>query len=97
MPAVAEWLRRAYPALLERAGVGSIPANSDAQDVPSFRRWRFEMKLGLFFLTKQKQNKQLKGGHRSLLVNCPVSVSSWIIAVTTHAVLIYLKFAILMH
>jgi hypothetical protein len=26
-------------------GVGSIPANSDAQNVPSFRRWRFEMKL----------------------------------------------------
>jgi hypothetical protein len=25
--------------------VGSIPANSDAQNVPSFRRWRFEMKL----------------------------------------------------
>ncbi len=25
--------------------MGSIPANSDAQNVPSFRRWRFEMKL----------------------------------------------------
>jgi hypothetical protein len=25
--------------------VGSIPANPDAQNVPSFRRWRFEMKL----------------------------------------------------
>ncbi len=42
---VAERLRRAYPALLERAGLGLIPANSDAQNVPSFRRWRFEMKL----------------------------------------------------
>ncbi len=42
MPAVAEMLKRAYPALLEWA-VGSIPANSDAQDVPSFRRWRFEI------------------------------------------------------
>jgi hypothetical protein len=31
LPPVAERLRRAYPALLERAGVGSIPANSDAQ------------------------------------------------------------------
>jgi hypothetical protein len=30
--------------------VGSIPANSDAQNVPSFRRWRFEMKLSPFFL-----------------------------------------------
>jgi hypothetical protein len=29
-------------------GVGSIPANSDAQNVPSFRRWRFEMKLSPF-------------------------------------------------
>jgi hypothetical protein len=48
MPPVAERLRRAYPALLDRAGVGSIPANSDAQNVPSFRRWRFEMKLSPF-------------------------------------------------
>jgi hypothetical protein len=31
MPAVAERLRRAYPAPLGRAGVGSIPANPDAQ------------------------------------------------------------------
>jgi hypothetical protein len=29
-------------------GVGSIPANPDAQNVPSFRRWRFEMKLSPF-------------------------------------------------
>ncbi len=48
MPAVAERLRRAYPAPLGRAGVGSIPANPDAQHVPSFRRWRFEMKLSPF-------------------------------------------------
>ncbi len=27
------------------ASVGSIPDNPDAQNVPSFRRWRFEMKL----------------------------------------------------
>jgi hypothetical protein len=47
-PAVAERLRRAYPAPLGRAGVGSITANSDAQNVPSFRRWRFEMKLSPF-------------------------------------------------
>jgi hypothetical protein len=44
-------LRRAYPAPLGRAGVGSIPANPDAQNVPSFRRWRFEMKLSPFFLS----------------------------------------------
>jgi hypothetical protein len=49
MPAVAERLRRAYPALLEWDSVGSIPANCDAQNVPSFRRWRFEMKLSPFF------------------------------------------------
>jgi hypothetical protein len=30
---------------LGAGGVGSIPSNSDAQNVPSFRRWRFEMKL----------------------------------------------------
>jgi hypothetical protein len=36
--------------LLEWAGVGSIPANSDAQNVPSFRRWRFEMKLSPFYI-----------------------------------------------
>jgi hypothetical protein len=29
--------------LLEAGGVGSIPANSNAQNVPSFCRWRFEM------------------------------------------------------
>jgi hypothetical protein len=48
--AVAERLRQAYPTLLEWAGVGSIPANSDALNVPSFRRWRFDMKLSPFFL-----------------------------------------------
>ena len=49
---VAEWSRRTYPALSGAGGVGSIPANSDAQNVPYFRRWRFEMKLSppLFFL-----------------------------------------------
>ena len=31
--------------------MGSIPANSDAQNVPSFRRWRFEMKLSPFFFS----------------------------------------------
>jgi hypothetical protein len=35
-------------ALLERAGVGSIPANSDAHNVPSFCRLRFEMMLSHF-------------------------------------------------
>ena len=33
-----------YPAPLGAGGVRSIPANSNAQNVPSFRRWRFEMK-----------------------------------------------------
>ncbi len=46
---LAERLRQAYPTLLEWAGVGSIPANSDAQNVPSFRRWRFELKLSPFW------------------------------------------------
>jgi hypothetical protein len=45
---MAEWSMRTYPAPLGAGGVGSIPANSDAQNVPSFRRWRFEMKLSPF-------------------------------------------------
>jgi hypothetical protein len=28
--------------------MGSITANSEAQNVPYFRRWRFEMKLSPF-------------------------------------------------
>ncbi len=48
-PPVAERLKRAYPTLPGRAGVGSIPANSDALNVPSFRRWRFEKKLSSFY------------------------------------------------
>ncbi len=53
MPAVAERLRRTYPAPPERASVGSIPAKLAAltpthKNVPSFRRWRFEMKLSPF-------------------------------------------------
>jgi hypothetical protein len=51
MPAVAERLRRAYRAPLGRAGVGSIPAIPDALNVPSFRRWRFEMKLSPFLMS----------------------------------------------
>jgi hypothetical protein len=47
---VAEWSRRTYPAPLGAGGVGSIPANSDAQTVPLFRRWRFEMKLSPFLV-----------------------------------------------
>ncbi len=54
---MAEWSRWTYPALSGAGGVGSIPANSDAQNVHSFRRWRFEMKLSPFFiLTKCRWN-----------------------------------------
>jgi hypothetical protein len=35
-------------------GVGSIPANSDELNVPSFRRWRFEMKLSSFLYHKRR-------------------------------------------
>jgi hypothetical protein len=59
MRAVAERLRRAYPAPLGRAGVGSIPANPDAQNVPSFRRWRFEMKLSPFVSYEKQVKKQV--------------------------------------
>ena len=50
METVAEWSWRTYPAPLGAGGVGSIPANPDAQNVPSFRRRRFEMKLSPFLL-----------------------------------------------
>ena len=49
METVAEWSWRTYPAPLGAGGVGSIPANPDALNVPSFRRRRFEMKLSPFF------------------------------------------------
>ena len=49
METVAKWSWRTYPAPLGADGVGSIPANPDAQNVPSFRRRRFEMKLSPFF------------------------------------------------
>jgi len=54
MPAVAERLRRAYPAPLGWAGVGSIPANPRRMKRVSFLRWRFEMKLSPFFLMMVK-------------------------------------------
>jgi hypothetical protein len=51
--------QRAYPALKERAGVGSIPANPDARNVPSFRRWRFEMKPSPFFFYQRDTEPEL--------------------------------------
>jgi hypothetical protein len=39
------WRKARIPCSSGTGGVGSIPANPDAQNVPSFRRWRFEMKL----------------------------------------------------
>ncbi len=50
------WLAKAgIPCSSGANGVGSIPANSDAQYVPSFRRWRFEMKLSPpFFYNESK-------------------------------------------
>jgi hypothetical protein len=39
--------------------VGSIPANSNAQNVPSFRRWRVEMKLSPFFRTRRSSRPAL--------------------------------------
>jgi hypothetical protein len=57
---VAEWSRRTYPAPLGAGGVGSIPANSDAQRVPSFRRWRYVMKLSPFCSSKRVLKKREK-------------------------------------
>jgi hypothetical protein len=57
-------LRWAYPALSGRAGVGSIPANSDVLNVPSFCRWRFEMKLSLFLRELINNSNNKKNGLR---------------------------------
>jgi hypothetical protein len=43
--------------------VGSIPANFDALNVPSFRRWRFEMKLSPLL-----QGNQVEAGFETWLV-----------------------------
>jgi hypothetical protein len=54
---VGKWL--AYPAPLGAGGVGSIPAN-----VPSFRRWQFEMKLSPFVF--KYQLKRMKNSHATM-------------------------------
>ena len=59
MQAVAEWSWRTYPAPLGAGGVGSIPANPDALNVPSFRRRRFEMKLSPFMQAKSAVRQSL--------------------------------------
>ncbi len=75
--AVAEWSRRTYPAPLGAGGVGSIPGNSDALNVPSFRRWRFGMKLSpcycfVFDLAciSGTKNVQHSGGHSGGPAGC---------------------------
>ena len=60
METVAEWSWRTYPAPLGAGGVGSIPANPDAQNVPSFRRRRFEMKLSPFLDLKLNRFQAIK-------------------------------------
>jgi hypothetical protein len=42
---IALLAKASIPCSSGAAGVRSIPANSDAQNVPSFRRWLFKMKL----------------------------------------------------
>jgi hypothetical protein len=49
-------LKARIPCSSGAGGVGSIPANSDAQNVPSFRRWGFEMKLSPFFFFEASLN-----------------------------------------
>ncbi len=48
-PTKASWRKAGIPCSSGAGGVGSIPANSDALNVPSFRRSRFEMKLSPLF------------------------------------------------
>jgi hypothetical protein len=52
---VAGWLFRAgIPCSAGAGGVGSIPANSDALNVPSFSRWRFEVnKIGKVLVVQE--------------------------------------------
>ncbi len=47
---LAQFAKAGIPCSFGAGGMGSIPANSDARNVPSFRRWRFEMKICPFFL-----------------------------------------------
>jgi hypothetical protein len=49
MYTVAKLAKADNPCSSGAGGAGSILANSNAQNVLSFRRWRFEMKLGPFF------------------------------------------------
>jgi hypothetical protein len=49
-------------------GVGSIPANSDAQNVPSFRRWRFEMMLSPFYSPPLFQSIHFESGTNAAFV-----------------------------
>ncbi len=51
---LAQLAKAGMPCSSGAGGVGSIPANSDAQNVPSFRPWRFEMKLGPFLTTESR-------------------------------------------
>ncbi len=51
---------------------GSIPANPDAQNVPSFRRWRFEMKLSPFFTSSRRWGG--RGRRISVMRPCCLSV-----------------------
>ena len=60
MSPVAELVRADIPCSPEAGCVGSIPANSDAQNVPSFRHWRFEMKLTTFLVIRLKVLKEIE-------------------------------------
>ena len=47
---MAELVKADIPCSSGAGGVGSIPANSYAQNVPSFRSWRFEMKRSILMV-----------------------------------------------
>ncbi len=67
----AERLRRAYPALPGRAGVGSIPANSNALNVPFFSPLAiWNEAYSLFFILNQiidfnDEIRSIKDNHKS--------------------------------
>jgi hypothetical protein len=55
-------IKAGKPCSFGASGVSSIPANSDAQNVPSFRRRQFEMKLSppLYFLRTSGPKSELE-------------------------------------
>ena len=72
-------VKASIPCSSGAGGVGSIPANSDAQHLSSFRRWRFKMKLSPFISpSRPAQGNQAVIAHTtSLRAPVPPILSGW--------------------